>query len=163
MKKKVMTTAIGLVLSSLFVVGAANAVEQKPAQPAETTNVMVQGVQVAIDPATGRLVAPTAEQRAALSAALTRNAAASRANALNTRGHATRWQRPQTDADAAKTLRRPTSGKYAAVMQLPESMVSNLVAEIKDDGSVAIGHQDEMSTTSTPSAKPAQPAKEVLP
>jgi len=160
MQNKVLVQAAALALTGL-IAGAAIAADtktDKPAQP-ETTTVMVQGVQVAIDPATGRLVAPTAAQRAALSAAMMRDAAAPE---LKTRSMnagavaATRWARPRTEAEAVKTLKRSSNGRYAAAMQLPESMVSSLVAESRPDGSVVIGHQEGNSLT------PVQAAKEVV-
>ncbi|EIL93747.1 MULTISPECIES: post-PEP-CTERM-1 domain-containing protein [Rhodanobacter] len=149
MQKKVVARAIGLVLSGVLVAGAANAAEQKVAQP-EVTSVNVQGVQVAIDPATGRMVAPSAAQRAALSAAMLKQANAAplkTANALS--------QRPRNELEAVKTLKRTKTGKYAAVMQVPETLVSSLVAQTRADGSVAIHHQDEAATSS-------QPVQEVL-
>lgn len=139
MGKKVMARAIGLVLSGALVAGAASAAGQEPAQSG-TATVTVQGVEVAIDPATGRLVAPTAAQRAALSAAMLEQAHAQRAAG----GMALR---PLDEAAAARTLRRPTSGRYAAYMQVPETLVTSLVAETRPDGSVTIRHEDEPAST----------------
>lgn len=149
MQKKVMARAIALVLSGLFVAGVACAAEQKPAQP-EVSTVNVQGVQVAVDPATGRMVAPTAAQRAALSAAMLKEANAAPLKTANPL-----LQRPRNELDALKTLKRAKTGKYAASMQVPETLMSGLVAETRADGSIAIHHQDEAATA-------AQPMQEVL-
>lgn len=137
MQKKVIVRAIGLALSGLLVAMAANAAEQTAAQPTPAS-VSFQGVQVAIDPSTGRLVAPTAAQRAALSKAMLGSAK------MQVAGQA---KRPQTEADALKTLKRSSKGRYAASMQVPESMMSSLVAERRADGSVSIHHQDEAAPT----------------
>lgn len=135
MLNKVMARAVGLVLSGALVAGVANAAGPEAGQ-AETVTVTVQGVEVAIDPATGRLIAPTEAQRTALSAAMLEEARSQRAAGRTS-------LRPLDEAAAAQTLRRPTSGRYAAYMQVPETLVSGLVAETRPDGSVAIRHQDE--------------------
>lgn len=140
MQKKVIVRAIGLVLSGLLVTVVASAAEQTPAQPAPAS-VSFQGVQVAIDPSTGHLVAPTAAQRAALSKAMLGSATVAKVQVAGQVG------RPQTEADALKTLKRSSRGKYAASMQLPQSMMSSLVAERHADGSVSIHHQDETAPT----------------
>lgn len=149
MQKKVTARAVGLALSGLLVAGTASAAGQKAAQ-AEATMVDVQGVQVAIDPSTGRLVAPTAAQRAALSAAMLKEANAAPLGTTHTMS-----QRPRNELEALKTLKRTKTGKYAAVMQVPETLTSSLVAETRADGAVVIRHQDEAATR-------GQPVQEVL-
>lgn len=125
---------IGLMMTGLLLAAAAPVCfAQQNAEPQSAT-VAVQGVQVAIDPATGRLVAPTDAQRAALSAAMLKQATTPNLKA-------NQW--PQTTADAAKTLRRFSSGRYSAVMQVPESLTSSLVAERQKDGSLTIHHQGD--------------------
>jgi hypothetical protein len=146
MQKKVMVQAIGLVLSGLFVAGAANAADQKPVQVAETS-VLVQGVQVAIDPATGQLVAPTAAQRAALSAAMVQRAAASQAPAARGLSTADLAAAPRNESEALKTFRtlRLRDGRTAVGMDLPESLMSSLVAERRADGSLDIHHAGDVN------------------
>jgi hypothetical protein len=148
MQNKVIAQACGLMLSGLLIAGAAYAGEPTSAA-SKQTSVSVQGVQVAIDPATGRLVAPTAAQRAALSRAMLSQPAAVNART----GMALR---PQTQADALKTLKRSSTGKFAASMQVPQNMMNGLVAERQANGSIAIRHQDDGATT--PAAHHAQEA-----
>lgn len=138
MQKKVTIRAVGLMLSGLLVVGVASAAEQGFKAQAEQTSVNFQGVQVAIDPATGRLIAPTAVQRAALSKAM-----GAQSGAAGLRTAAGKSQRPRTEAEALKTLKRSSTGRYAASMQVPDSLMSGLVAERQLDGSITIHHQDE--------------------
>lgn len=149
MHNKIMIQAIGLTLSGLLVAGGAYAADQKSPQAAEKS-VTVQGVQVAIDPATGRLVAPTAAQRAALSKAMLGQASTA---PLQLRDAAT--SRPLTQADALRTLKRSSTGKYAASMQVPETLMSGLVAERQADGSIAIHHQGDVAPVANHAAKEA--------
>jgi hypothetical protein len=107
----------------------------------------VQGVQVAIDPATGRLREPTAAERSALSKALLEQAAQNsslQARSASGAG-ATGFVRPLTEQDASATVRklRLRSGVQVTSMAVPESLVSSLVAEKQADGSVVIHHQGE--------------------
>ena len=99
----------------------------QPATKAKTTTVVYQGVQVAIDPATGRLRAPTAAQRRALSAAMLENQARTSA-------------RPVDEAQARATFKR-NRRTGAMSMQVPESQVSYLTAHRSADGAVEIGHE----------------------
>jgi len=72
MHSPTLAQALGLVLTGIFTVaGAASAAETSPATAPQT--VMVQGVQVAIDPSTGRLREPTAAERASLAKAFQAN------------------------------------------------------------------------------------------
>lgn len=128
----------GLAIAGLFMVTAVSAAE--PQTASQDTPVTVQGVQVAIDPATGQLVAPTAEQRAALSRAMLEQAAAPAARGAR-RADAT----PRNEAEAQQTLRtiRLQNGGQALGMEVPESLMSSLVAERRADGSLNIHHQGE--------------------
>lgn len=143
MQNKEFIQALGLFA---IVIGAcaapAMAVEGQATTP-PVTHVMYQGVQVAIDPATGRLVAPTAAQRQALSAAMQPSAGMLRSGV-------NRAARPATEAEAMSTLKRSTKGKYSASMQVPESLMSGLVAETHPDGSVTIHHDHD---TAAPAAR----------
>lgn len=135
MCRKATRLAIGIGLTGMLLVGIAPVWAAGQDANTATATVMVQGVQVAIDPATGRLVAPTDAQRQALSAAMQTQASRAASNSA--------LQRPMTEADAARTVRHPSTGPYSAVMQLPESLVSSLVAQTQADGSIAIHHQGE--------------------
>lgn len=128
----------GLAIAGLFMATAVSAAE--PQTATQDTPVTVQGVQVAIDPATGQLVAPTAEQRAALSRAMLEQAAAPAARGAR-RADAT----PRNEAEAQQTLRtiRLRNGGQALGMEVPESLMSSLVAERRADGSLSIHHQGE--------------------
>lgn len=99
----------------------------------ETTEVTFNGVQVHIDPKTGRLRAPTAAERQALSRAIKHDLGA---ESILTRG------RPADEIAARATLRTSRSGRVGAVMQLPYSHASFLVAERQADGSIAVQHAD---------------------
>lgn len=146
MQKKFTAQAIGLALAGMFVAGTAHAVEQTPAAPVQAaTAVNVQGVQVAIDPATGRLVAPTVAQRTALSQAMQQRAQRD-AVAPRQPGAA-----PRNEAEARATLRtvRLNNGRTAIGMDLPENLMSSLVAERAADGSLSIRHAGD---TNAPTA-----------
>lgn len=140
MHNKIMIQAIGLALSGLLVAGTAYAADQKAPQAAEKS-VTVQGVQVAIDPATGHLVAPTAAQRAALSRMLIERPAASRT--LGARAGLASAAAPADEAAARKTFHtfRLKNGHAAVGMALPESLMSSVVAERRTDGSLNIHHE----------------------
>lgn len=136
----------GLALAGLFMATAVGAAE--PQTATQDTAVTVQGVQVAIDPATGQLVAPTAEQRAALSRAMLeqQSAAAPAARGMR-RVDAT----PRNEAEAQQTLRtiRLQNGGQALGMEVPESLMSSLVAERRADGSLNIHHQGDSPQAAT--------------
>ena len=101
-------------------------------------SVMFQGVQVSIDPATGRLREPTAAERAALTQTMLHE------QALQSVAPRQPGQRPRTAAEAQATLRHGRSGsKVGMLMQVPESQMNYLSAEKRADGSLNIHHQDE--------------------
>ena len=135
----------GLAVAGLLMAAAVSATEPQATTPG--TSVTVQGVQVAIDPATGQLVAPTAEQRAALSRAMLEQSAAAPAARSLRRGNAT----PRTEAEAQQTLRtiRLQNGGQALGMEVPESLMSSLVAERRADGSLSIHHQGDSQSAAT--------------
>ncbi|MBB3227910.1 hypothetical protein FHW69_002542 [Luteibacter sp. Sphag1AF] len=131
MTSRSMAQALGLVLTGIFTAGSAYAADaQKPA----TQSVTVQGVQVSIDPATGRLRAPTAEERAALAQA---------AGARSLQQDAFVGQ-PLTEADAKSTFRTVQfkNGARANAVKVPASLMSSVVAERQPDGSLSIHHDD---------------------
>lgn len=141
MHNKIIIQTVGLALSGLLVTGAAFASDPKTPHAAESS-VTVQGVQVAIDPATGELVAPTAAQRAALSRAFVENSAA---NNLQESRRLNSSAAPADEAAARKTFHAFTlrSGHQAVGMALPESLMSSLVAERRADGSLNIHHEGD--------------------
>lgn len=139
MHKNSVIRVAGLALAGLFVATAANAAEPQ-APLAAGTAVTVHGVQVAIDPATGRLVAPTAAQSEALSRAMLQREAH-----LTSRPTARQAAMPRNAAEARATFRtiQLKHGRKAVGMALPESLMSNLVAERRADGSVSIHHEGD--------------------
>lgn len=142
MHNKILIQTIGLALSGLLVAGTAFAADQKAPQTAERS-VTVQGVQVAIDPSTGRLVEPTAAQRAALSRSLVGNAGSN--NLLDASRGLNSSAAPADEAAARKTFRTFTlkNGHQAVGMALPESLMSSVVAERRADGSISIHHEGD--------------------
>lgn len=136
MQKTLTMPALGLVISGLLFSAGVVAAEQTPAAKVSpvSSSVGVQGVQVAIDPATGRLVAPTAAQRARLSRAMLNRDAHSKV--------AGSAAAPRNALEARATFHRITlkSGRTAVGMALPEDRMSSLVAERRADGTVAIHH-----------------------
>lgn len=128
---------IGAMLAVLAT--GASAVESQ-AKKESPRSVTVQGVQVAISP-NGRLVAPTAEQRAALSRAMLKQAAAApRTGALGEPAA------PRNEAEARATFRtfKLRNGHGAMGMALPENRMSSLVAERRSDGSLSIHHEGDV-------------------
>lgn len=139
-----------LVVCGAFVMAPAIAANggQKQARIAgsQDTSASVQyhGVQVAIDPATGRLRQPTEADRKALSKVIQRDRAMQTASGA--------MQRPQTEAQAQATLRRSAQGQVGAVMQVPESHMNYLTVERQADGSLSIHHQGDKPAAKTEEA-----------
>lgn len=133
MTLRTLAPVIGLVLTGMFTVGAVHATDTPSTQKAPRA-IAAQGVQVAIDPATGKLREPTAAERAAYSKAF--QARQSRGTSLSTQ--------PRTNADAMKTIRQinTRSGAHATGMRLPQERMSSVVAARAADGSVSIHHDD---------------------
>ncbi len=149
MKSKRMARAIAPVLIGLLVCGAATAAEQKPVTHAESKiSVAVQGVQVAIDPETGRLVAPSEAQREELSRGMREQAAGGNLRARTASGLSAA---PHNELEARATEHkvRLTSGRMATGMQVPESLMSDLVAERRRDGGLNIHHQGDSHQAAT--------------
>jgi hypothetical protein len=135
MTSRTLAQALGLVLTGMFTVaGAAYAADTPSTQatPKATTGQAMQVV--AIDPATGKLRAPTAAEQAAYSRAA--QARQSRAAALT--------GQPRTNADAVKTARTVNlrGGGKATGMRLPQERMSSVVATRAADGSLSIHHDD---------------------
>jgi hypothetical protein len=135
MTSRTLAQAIGLVLTGVFTVaGAVHAAETPALQATPHVRAVQAGQQVAIDPATGKIRAPTDAERAAYSKAF--QARQSRVSSLSTQ--------PRTNADALKTKRTVTlhSGAKATGMRLPQERMSSVVATRAADGSISIHHDD---------------------
>lgn len=94
-----------------------------------------QGVKVAIDPTTGRVRPMTADEVAQLRAAVTPSA-----SSLARKG-------PANEAEALQTMRVTANG--TRVLQVPEDLMSDLVATRRADGSLQIGHAADAQAVST--------------
>lgn len=128
-----------LVLAGALIAGSAMAAgsgaqHQRATRHATAEKTVVyQGVQVAIDPVTGRLRQPTAAERQALTAAmLQQRAARLRARGVN---------RPMNELEARATIKRHSRGLIGMSMQLPVSQMSYVTAERQPDGSLSIHHE----------------------
>ncbi len=129
MQKKLMGTVAMAAIATLAASGAAMAGPPTAKMSnAKQTTVVYQGVQVAIDPATGRLRAPNAVERSALSEALLKNQARNSA-------------RPYDEAAARATFKRDRRTGMMS-MQVPETQVSYLTAQRNADGTLEIKHED---------------------
>lgn len=113
------------------------------AQPPAESAVMFQGVQVAIDPATGRLREPTDAERAALTKQMLHE------QALQSVMPRVAGQRPRNAAEARATLKQHKRGLIGMSMQVPENQMNYLSAERAPDGSVRIHHEGD---TAAPAA-----------
>ena len=134
MTSRTLAQAIGLVLTGMLMVGAAQAAETPTPQTAPHTRAVQAGQQVAIDPVTGAIRAPTDAERAAYSKAFqTRQ---NRASSLSAQ--------PRTNADAKTTICKVTlpNGVKATGMRLPQERMSSVVATRAADGSISIHHDD---------------------
>jgi len=135
MTSRTLAQALGLVLTGMFTVaGAAYAADTPSTQatPKATTGQSLQVV--AIDPATGKLRAPTAAEQAAYAKGA--QLRQSRVSALT--------GQPRTNAEAVKTARKVTlrSGAKATGMRLPLERMTSVVATREADGSLSIHHDD---------------------
>ena len=130
MQKKFIRAAGVALGASLIATGAIAAESSRQSARVSTPTVSYQGVQVSIDPATGRIRPPTDAERQVLSTAL---------GVRNTR----EAPRPRTEAEALSTLKRSRTGRIAASIQVPESQFNYLVAERNADGTLRVHHQDD--------------------
>ena len=126
-----------MLLAGLTAGFAAHAAE--PAAEHVSDTGMYAGATVAIDPATGRLRAPTAAEQAEL-----RKAVSSRLRTADPMSIAKPG--PKTIAEARRTLRQHPNGMMS--MQVPEELMSQVVATQREDGSIVIGHGDAAPATS---------------
>lgn len=134
-----------LAVAGMVICGSAAAAQlstkAKPAKPATApSTVLFQGVQVAIDPATGRLREPTDAERQALTRAMLQKQASDAVTPLAA------GQRPRNAAEAKATLKTHRTGRVGMSMQVPEDQLNYLEAERRPDGSVSIHHQGDRDT-----------------
>lgn len=127
-KKFIRATGVALA-ASLVVTGAIAAESSRQPARVSTPTVSYQGVQVSIDPATGRIRPPTDAERQTLSTAL---------GVQSTREP----PRPRTEAEALSTLKRSSTGRIGASMLVPQSQLNYLVAERNADGTLRVHHQE---------------------
>lgn len=120
-----------LLLAGLSAGFAAHAAE--PVDATDTTTGSYAGATVAIDPATGRLRAPTAAEQAKL-----RTAVSSRLRTADPMSIAKPG--PKTRAEAERTMKRHPDGRVS--MQVSEDMMSHVTATQLEDGSIVISHGD---------------------
>ncbi|TCV92299.1 hypothetical protein EC912_1074 [Luteibacter rhizovicinus] len=139
MTSRSLAQAAGLVLTGIFTVAGSAYAADTP-QAAQQT-VTLQGVQVAIDPATGRLREPTAAERAALSQAIG-------AKALQQSAFV---GQPLNEVEARSTFKKVQfrNGATATSVKVPASLMSSVVAERLPDGSLAIHHDDGQTPSSS--------------
>ena len=134
MQKKLMGAVAIAAVATLAASGAAMAgPPMSKMSKAKQTTVVHQGVQVAIDPATGRLRAPTAAERQELSQAML---------GKRTTGSVA-GQRPRNESEALSTLRVHRKGRVRTSMQLPDSQFNYLTAQRNADGSISIRHEGD--------------------
>jgi hypothetical protein len=134
MTSRTLAQAIGLVLTGMLMAGAAQAADTPSTQATPKVRAVQAGQQVAIDPVTGAIRAPTDAERAAYSKAF--QARQNRVSSLSTQ--------PRTNADAKTTIRKVTlhSGAKATGIRLPQERMSSVVATRAADGSISIHHDD---------------------
>jgi len=135
MQKKLMGAVAVAAVAALATSGAALAAT--PTAKTKQGAVAQQGMQVAIDPATGRVRTPTAAERKALSDAIQRDQRTSRATGYIA------GQRPRTEGEALSTLKVNKKGRVGMAIQVPESQFNYLTATRNADGSISIRHEGE--------------------
>lgn len=109
---------------------------EQPKQPSPSTDVVFAGVTVGIDPVTGRLRNLTAEESAALSAAMAKKRSQARTSLFR---HA-----PANEAAAAQTVRKSANGTVSA--RVPRSAMPLLHARIGADGKVVLSESETNDT-----------------
>ncbi len=133
----------GWLVASMLVCAAAQA-GQVPEQtnetaPAASGSAMADQT-VAIDRATGKLRAPTAEERQALASRANSMKKARRASASPMAQAA--FERPATAEEAVAERRTTAAGAIA--IKLPESEMSAVTARYDADGNLVLGHADDV-------------------
>lgn len=138
------TLRLALLSAGLSLTAAATAAE--PPAPDDTASGYFAGVKVAIDPATGRLRAPTAAEIRQLRTAA---AVTPRAPAMGGK------RAPRNEAEARLTVRRHATGS-GVMAEVPEDRMSALVAVQTADGRISLEHRPLDAA-----GEPVQPQPEV--
>ena len=107
---------------------------------ARQATVVQPGMQVAIDPVTGHVRAPTAAERQALSNARTTSQPAG----------SVAGQRPRNESEALSTLRVNRRGRINMSVQVPENQFNYLTAQRNADGSISIRHEGDADQGAAP-------------
>ena len=142
MQNKLKGAVAAAAVAALATAGAATAAPPSAkAKAAGSSSVAYHGVQVAIDPATGRMRTPSAADRQALSEVIRRD----QARAASMRSVA--GQRPRTESEALSTLRINKKGRTSMAMQVPDSQFNYLTATRDADGKISIRHQGDDEAT----------------
>jgi hypothetical protein len=141
---------LALAFATAFISGGAAAADKQliggtptptpaPTAPAPAAaSSALPGVQVAIDPATGRLRAPTAADQAALASVAQMAPEAN--NPIS--------RMPKDEAAALATLRvNPAKGIEASI-QIAQTQISSISARVNADGSITMYEGDEPATKS---------------
>lgn len=129
MKTAMRYSVLTLVAGCACALGASAA--DQPGAPDATPSAAMR---VAVDRETGRFRAPTAEELQALQA---QDRALARARASGRKGPA-QPQLPKTAAEAEATTVFHADGSVS--MSVPEELMSELVAEVRPGGAIAIAH-----------------------
>ncbi|MFC3714851.1 post-PEP-CTERM-1 domain-containing protein [Luteimonas soli] len=142
MQKKLMGAVAVAAVAALAASSAAMAgPPASKGSKARQATVVQPGVQVAIDPATGRVRAPTAAERQAL------------ANTRMTSSRSTgsvAGQRPRNESEALSTLRVHRKGRINMSVQVPENQFNYLTAQRNADGSISIRHEGDADHDAAP-------------
>lgn len=140
MQKKLMG-AVAVAAVATLAAGAATAGPPvSKMSKARQATVVQPGMQVAIDPATGHVRAPTLAERQAISNA--------RVDSRLTGSVA--GQRPRNESEALSTLRVNRRGRINMSVQLPENQFNYLTAERNADGSISIRHEGDADHGTAP-------------
>lgn len=140
MQKKLMG-AVAVAAVAALAAGAATAgPPMSKMSKAKQANTVQPGMQVAIDPATGHVRAPTLAERQAISNA--------RVDSRLTGSVA--GQRPRNESEALSTLRVNRRGRINMSVQLPENQFNYLTAERNADGSISIRHEGDADHGTAP-------------
>lgn len=143
MTSRTRAQVVSLMLTGVFAVAAHAADTDTPSkQPAP--HAVAAGVQVAIDPVTHQLRAPTDAERAAYAKAFQERQ--SRITSFSAQ--------PRTRADAAKTVRVVDfgNGMRGKAVKVPQEMMSSVVATRNADGTISIHHDGDQAAPKAPEA-----------
>lgn len=143
MTSRTLAQAVGLVLTGMFTAAGAAYAADAPSKPS-TAHAGAASVQVAIDPTTHQLRAPTDAERAAYAKAMQQRQ--SRVSAFSSQ--------PLTRADAARTVRTVNFGNgiHGTAVKVPQEMMSSVVATRNADGTISIHHDGDQAAPKAPEA-----------